>query len=172
MNLYQNILIVSGSGRNSGKTTFICRLINHYSLKHKIVAIKISPHFHDEISENPVIVKSSGFIIEKEINPDKSKDSSRMLKAGASEVYYIQTNDEYIKEAVDYILNLTGKKVPVVCESGGLAIYIKPGLHVFMKNENYESKGAVDYSDISLSLQELLNFDLSVIQFKNKWQKI
>ncbi|MDO8929478.1 MAG: hypothetical protein Q7W54_10880, partial [Bacteroidota bacterium] len=45
----KNILLVSGSGQNVGKTSFIRRVIAH-NASHKLVAIKISPHFHEPTS--------------------------------------------------------------------------------------------------------------------------
>jgi len=43
---YPNILLVSGNGRNSGKTTLACKIIERFSKDHEITGLKISPHFH------------------------------------------------------------------------------------------------------------------------------
>ena len=43
---HNNILTISGTGKNVGKTSLACRIIHRLSATHKLTAVKISPHFH------------------------------------------------------------------------------------------------------------------------------
>jgi hypothetical protein len=126
-----NLLIVAGSGRNSGKTTIICRLIEQFSHL-GITAVKISPHFHKPSDGLIPYSEKPGFEIFQETNSDTFKDSSRMLKGGAERVFYIQTREEFLKEGfADFYSNLAPDK-PVICESPALIKYITPGLFIIM----------------------------------------
>jgi hypothetical protein len=126
-----NLLIVAGSGRNSGKTTIVCKLVDQFSYL-GITAVKISPHFHDPSEGLIHIPGKPGFAIYEETNRNTTKDSSRMLRSGAQKVYYIQTVEKTIKEAFSAIyMNIPPGK-PVICESPSLINYIKPGLYILM----------------------------------------
>ena len=60
---FGNLLLVSGNGRNVGKTYFACRIIGLLSQKNPVTAVKISPHVH-EIPENAdILIRSEDFIV-------------------------------------------------------------------------------------------------------------
>ena len=73
MKILSNILLVSGSGRNTGKTSFACSVINHFNNKFNICAIKISSHIHKLDYEMVEIFNSNNFKIFKEENRYKEK---------------------------------------------------------------------------------------------------
>ena len=124
-----NMLLVSGVGRNSGKTSFLCEVIRRFHKKFHVTAIKISPHFHDPEMEN-VIICNSGYVISKETNPARAKDSSRFLNAGADTVYYVQAEDSSLPEAWEYLRNLLEPNAIIVCEGGRLRHLVTPGLFI------------------------------------------
>ncbi|MDT8392380.1 MAG: hypothetical protein RQ761_00950 [Bacteroidales bacterium] len=130
-----NFLIVSGNGRDSGKTGFITRLIRQTAQQQKITAIKVSPHLHPGSNPNGLLLKTDHYILAKEIIKGNRKDSARMLEAGAHEVYYIEATDEHLPEAFETFRKLIPVKGPVVCESGGLRDIINPSLFI-MINRN------------------------------------
>jgi hypothetical protein len=173
MKFYPNILLISGSGRNTGKTTFACELIRYFSGKEKIAALKISPHFH--YSEGGMsLINKKGYIIEKEVDPERDKDSSRMLRAGANDVFFIQAKDASLPEVFDYMINQLGPGVAIVCESGGAGRYIKPGVHIFMENEDeVKNRDMKEKADLILRLSgQIINFDMSSLQYtSNQWKK-
>ena len=47
-----NLLIISGSGKNVGKTLLACQIIKHFSRNSTVIGLKISPHFHNNNKEN------------------------------------------------------------------------------------------------------------------------
>lgn len=132
----ERIVLLAGSGQNVGKTTFACQLIERIiSLGEKVYSVKISPHFHEENPEK-TIYKDENYILSLESQKDSGKDSSRMLKAGAQESFFLQVKDNYLKEGFNYLLSFIPKDVFLVIESGGLRNIIHPALFFFMKNED------------------------------------
>lgn len=130
-----NFLIVAGNGRNSGKTTFICRLIAHQGADREITAIKISPHFHPEEHGRDVLVKYDHFRIMRENDTDGTKDSARMLRAGAKAVFYLEVEDKHLRHAFETLLQHANLRGPVICESGGLRNFIKPSLFILVNKK-------------------------------------
>jgi Ni2+-binding GTPase involved in maturation of urease and hydrogenase len=130
-----NFLIVAGNGRNSGKTTFICRLIAHLGADREITAIKISPHFHPEDHGRDVLVKNDHFRIMRENGTDGTKDSARMLHAGAKAVFYLEVEDNHLQHAFETLLQHAKLRGPVICESGGLRHFIKPSLFILLNKK-------------------------------------
>jgi molybdopterin-guanine dinucleotide biosynthesis protein len=133
--LFNNVLLISGTGRNVGKTTLACRLIEHFR-KHNIIGVKISPHFHpyDEKQEQ-LIFKSEEIIILEEQSAGRPKDSSRMLRAGAKRVFFIMAKDEHLQKAFSTINELLKEKHPMIIESAALRNYMRPAVFVLMDSE-------------------------------------
>lgn len=131
----RNLLMIAGTGRKVGKTTFACRTIRYFSASQKITAIKVSPHLHHQSHGQKVIVDHDHYQIIEETNTGNTKDSSRMLAAGASRVFYLQTIDRNIREPFEKLLSLIPREDPVICESGALLDYARPGLFILIKRK-------------------------------------
>ena len=131
-----NLLLISGTGQNSGKTTLACRLIAEFSKQFPVTAIKISPHLHEPTPRLPEIASYEGFAIYEEIQYNTGKDSSRFLNAGAKRVYYItaQRDRQYI--TIETLLEKIPAGTPIICEAGGLHQYYKPALHIVTLSKN------------------------------------
>jgi len=129
-----NFLLISGSGRNIGKTTLACKIISELSCKHNVVGLKISPHFHYDTNKQDIVIQEKNYSIYKEKSFNSGKDSSRMLDAGASKVYFIESDDIGVGEAIKKVLGLLENEIPVVCESGSFLNIYKPGMHIFVDN--------------------------------------
>jgi len=128
------LLLVSGTGRNSGKTTFVCNLIKQHNVKHSISAIKIAPHAHHIYPDDEVLVKKDHYQIIRETKSDSGKDSSLMLQAGAREVFYIQAVDQHLKSVFQDLKPLLSPGDMYICESGGLRHFIMPDLFFIIHN--------------------------------------
>jgi molybdenum cofactor guanylyltransferase len=128
-----NLMLIAGTGRKVGKTTFACSVISHLAKSQKVTGIKISPHFHQQAEGQKILHQGEAFQIIEETNSGTGKDSARMLRAGASGVYYLQTIDKNIKKPFDLLLSLIPENQPVICESGALLHYAKPGLFVLVR---------------------------------------
>lgn len=134
----KNILLVSGTGRNCGKTTLACSLIKSFSLVHNIYGIKISPYFHKISNSQKLILLGENYGIYEEIDSNSLKDTSRMLKAGATKVYYIYGQDDDLSLLINHLDKIINDDIPVICESGSLGCYCEPGLNIVVKGNSLE----------------------------------
>ncbi len=173
---FPNMLLIAGTGRNSGKTTLACNIISKIAIQQVVIAIKVSPHFHDSIPDMMTIIQTPELYIAEEINEDSGKDSARMLKAGASRSFFVMCKDEQLDQAVGHLLKIIPKDAAIVCESGGLRRMIEPGLFLMMnKKDNSEfKKGVLELKELAdrwITFDEIqIDFDYTKINFKdNKW---
>ena len=132
---FKDLLLVAGSGRNVGKTTFICNVISSNRLK-KMAAIKITPHFHDTTKGLIPIVENSNFRIYEETDYNSNKDTSRYLRAGAEKSYFIQTTDEFLKESFQLTSVLLDPDQPFLVESAELCHVLIPELFIFIQESD------------------------------------
>jgi hypothetical protein len=169
---FSNMILVAGAGRNVGKTSLACELIRRFSSAYELVGIKISPHFHQRSHENELIHHSDHFIIYREINAESGKDSSRMLKAGAHHVYYLESSDKYIFDAFMVILPEIDYQ-PVICESAVLRKFVHPGIFIYIenikvsgKNKNNDQKEKADL--IVHASENSFNFNSRDVHFDGR----
>jgi hypothetical protein len=158
-----NLLIIAGTGNKSGKTSMVCRLIEQFR-ELNIIAVKITPHFHDITPGLRTLRTGSFYSVFRETDNESSKDTSRMLRAGASEVYFAKVTDDTLAKAFNEILGIIPEGSPIICESPALRYYFEPGLFIVMTS-GYE----YNKKDIS-SLIELphVEFDLRFLRTGKK----
>lgn len=131
--IFPNLLIIAGTGTKSGKTTMACRIIEY--IRHPdLIAIKITPHFHETTPGLVLISEKEGFSIYKETNTNTTKDTARMLRAGASQVYFAKVTDNNLFEVFAEIIENIPGTPPIICESPALRHYIEPGLFIIMSS--------------------------------------
>jgi hypothetical protein len=149
-NKRKNILIVSGSTKKVGKTTLVCTILKQLGNKENIVAIKISPHFHDVTTKQILLSNSKQYHIYRETERDPIADSSRYLNAGASNSYYIQAKDEAVNTAFNELVRTENLHESLcIVESASLASYLIPAVHMFVgdtkiKNEKHNFTTTLD----------------------------
>jgi len=135
-----NLLIIAGTGNKSGKTSMACRLIEQFCSM-GIVSVKITPHFHETTPGLVPVAEKKGFSVYRETNKELSKDTSRMLRAGAADVFFAKVADNNLQAAYDEIMKHIKQGTPVVCESPALAHYVEPGLLIIMNSpDKYNQK--------------------------------
>ncbi|WP_461629958.1 hypothetical protein [Labilibaculum euxinus] len=174
----RNILLITGTGRNVGKTLFACRLIEKLKCENELVCIKISPHFHELSKELEIISETDNFVIAKETSKTGSKDSNRLFRAGSKKVYYVQAKDDHLTEILSYFEKILSAETPVICESGGLRDLIEPGLFLMINkkdNKNIKTR-AIGYGKLADKWIEFngenFNFTAENISFTNNEWKI
>jgi len=147
---YPNILLISGTGRNVGKTSFAVSLIRrHRNLN--ITAVKISPHFHEfDAEKEDVLYKSDNVIIIEEHQTDTGKDSAKFLDAGAARVLFIMVQDSYLPQAFRKLLEIVNPKNPMIIESGAMRNILIPGQFLLFSHANN--------TEIKNSIKHLLKF--------------
>jgi len=152
-----NLLIVAGTGRNSGKTTLACKIISQ-SDQYNIVAVKISPHRHDPVPTSVLIHSGKGFEIFLEKVYGEYKDTERMLSAGAAKAYYIQAVDNAVIEAFRRLLSLIPEGEPIICESPVLRKFIEPSLFIITDSRSVQNRkettGLEELADLKVSYEE------------------
>jgi hypothetical protein len=126
-----NLLLIAGTGTKSGKTTLACKIIKQFR-NLNITAIKISPHFHETTPGLVSIVESKGYAIYEETDSTSSKDTSRMLNAGASKVFFAKVWDDQLVKVFNEINDMIPSGTPVICESPALRNFIEPGVFIIM----------------------------------------
>ena len=165
-----NLLLIAGTGTKSGKTSIACKIIrqfNHLS----ITAVKISPHFHETTAGLISLSENNGYAIYEETNSGTSKDTSRMLRAGAAKVYFAKVWDDRLPEVFNEIMENVPSDVPVICESPVLRSFIEPGLFIIMtsdiinKQKNITQLEALPH--VMFKLEELKDIRKLPIDFEN-----
>jgi hypothetical protein len=174
MILLPNLLIIAGTGTKSGKTTFACRVIEQFR-EVGIIAIKISPHFHETTPGLLEMESDNGYAIYIESDPSTNKDTSRMLKAGASRVYLATVWDADLPHVFGKIMDDIPEGTPVVCESPALRNFAEPGQFVIMSSDNPVKRQDLehlrDFPHKMLSLEELRGIKRIPVEFSNgKWE--
>jgi len=134
MHDYPNLLIISGTGRKVGKTTLACTIIRDFAKTKNIIGLKITPHFHSSGDRPLLIFECESYRIFEEKSMNSGKDSARMLKAGATNVFYIEVRDDSLLNAFQHFVKLVKPAGPVICESPALRNHIRPGVFFLVEN--------------------------------------
>lgn len=128
---FPSLLLVSGTGRNSGKTTFVTSVCGEFQIDQKPVCVKISTHYHEQIGTICHLL-TPFFRIYEELTVNSQKDTARMLDAGAQRSFFIEADDDNVMVAFLFLMDLLPENVPVICESGNLRRYLVPSLFVIL----------------------------------------
>lgn len=136
-----HLLIVGGTARNVGKTEFVCQLIKAISHNHSIYGLKVSAIFPDEgiyhgTHSDDVATRQ---VIE-ETRLDTSKDTSRMLQAGARRVFYLRSEDDGILSGYQEFKRQLPHDALIVCESNALGEHLKAGLQIIVTKKDVPVK--------------------------------
>lgn len=176
MKEFKNILLVSGSGRNCGKTTVACNIIKQLKKKGLVYGLKITPHFHIIGDDQQIVDEGAGYKIFRETNYCSGKDSSRMLNAGADVVYFIQCSDNNLSGIYEQLKQLIPEGFPVVCESGSFASIYQPGLHILVDGVDCDDskisyKSNLEKSEIIITAGEFnqTNISYHINYSDNQW---
>lgn len=177
-----NILLIGSAGRNSGKTTLACKVIDKFSKQRNIYAVKITTI--TETSKCPRGGKGCGvcssmkgsFEITKETNPKGNKDTSRLLASGAKKVLWLRAKKDHLSEGLKALIKKLPKNTPLICESNSAAQYLKPSVFLLaypkdIKNWKESALSAKPFADKLISFSNnKINFSLNNISFvKDRW---
>lgn len=129
------LLLIAGNGRNIGKSTLAETIIASFSKKEEIIGLKVTTMYPEESNchgeketqfPNP-------FSIFEETDIHSPKDTARMLRAGASRVFYIRCTDEHLKDALEAFYSIISTLSVIVCESGSLRKVADPGVFIYIE---------------------------------------
>ena len=147
-----------------GKTHLAVALIRHFSLQAGLLALKISPHTHDQLGKVSMVYDQVGYrlFLESEVH---GKNSGQFLLAGASSSYFLETVDGSLNQAIiSFSEEINPLGAPVVCESGALGTIIRPGVMVFIDDQDQPSdpykESIKKFADIVLPARQFLSAEL------------
>jgi len=130
-----HLLVVGGTDRNVGKTELICRLIARCARRQDraILALKVSAVYPDEtLFHGSHDYNEPPFQLFEETDRTGTKDTCRMLRAGARRVFYLRCPDSDILDAYHRFRKNLPAATTIICESNSLADFIRPGLLVMV----------------------------------------
>jgi len=166
MTVNSNILIIGSTGRNTGKTEFACRIIEKHSARKEIIGVKVIPvdknegNCHRGLDGCGLCDSLTGdyeIIEEKAI--DSSKDTSRMLKAGAKKVYLLIVDRNSLEKGINAVLRIVPDNALIVIESNTIRKVIEPGLFIVIKK--------ITNNSVKNSCAEVIEFADKIIEFNN-----
>lgn len=184
----KNLFLIGAADRNVGKTEFACSLIKQTSLSgQKVIGVKVTTVKDDAHGTCPRGGKGCGvcsslqgdFCLTQESDCASSKDTSRMLRAGAEAVFWLRVRESALKDGTSTLLkkleSLFEKSIPIVCESNSLRTVLTPGLFFVLNRLNNSSvkescKAVEHHADKKvtlLSIEQGFDFDLNKISFTN-----
>jgi hypothetical protein len=168
-----NLLLIAGTGTKSGKTTMACMIIGQFK-QLDVIAIKISPHFHETTPGLKALYEEPGYAIYEETNTETTKDTSRMLKAGAAKVYFAKVLDDRLLFVFNKIMDLIPEGAPVICESPSLRNFIEPGAFIIMSSETTNKLKNINHlqllAHVMFKLEELADISSIPIRFEDaRW---
>lgn len=122
--------MIGGNSRNAGKTTLACSIISKLSVRHEVIALKVTSVRPEEVDlhGNHTDDSIDGYRIIQEFLPNTHKDTSMMLRAGASSVFYIRADAGFEEQAILHFTTEYITDQPIVCESRSLRSLVIPGL--------------------------------------------
>jgi tRNA uridine 5-carbamoylmethylation protein Kti12 len=129
-------IIIAGTARNVGKTTLACKVIKSIEPQ-KVVALKlISLKKHQETHHH----YTDTFLILEEKNRNSSKDTAKMLRAGAQKAFLILSQENYIEKAIDTFLSFVQENDLIIVESAMLRNYLTPYCFIIVDRKAASNK--------------------------------
>ena len=138
---FPNMLLIGSLGRKSGKTLLATSLIKRYLGDRRVIGLKVST-----VHENNGVCLRGGkgcgvctsfqgpFVLTEEKDLSNSKDTSKMLSAGARKVYWLRAKKMHLFEGMQAMMKLIHPTDIVVCESNSVRLVVRPGVFVMAKN--------------------------------------
>lgn len=179
------MLMIGSAGANVGKTEMACAILRKFSrLNQDIVGIKVTT-ISEKDGQCPRGGEGCGvcsslkgvYLITEETHPDSCKDTSRLLTAGASRVYWLRVLRTHIKEGFAALINVLGPEATSICESNSLRRVVEPGLFfIAVKKDAKKWKPSAlevkKFADkIIVSDGSSFNFDIDRINLENgQWR--
>jgi len=142
------MLLVGSVARNTGKTTFCTEFIRKWAAQHDIVGIKVTTIYgekgrchHGDEGCGVCTDFVGDFEIVEEFDHSGAKDTSGLLKAGASKVYWIKATHHCLAEAFGSLIGLIPGNSVIVCESNALSALLRPAVIVVSSRNDISIEG-------------------------------
>lgn len=151
MEYLPNLLLVGGTGRNIGKTTFVERLVGKLNSELSLITLKTSMLLPGEeyLHGKHRFVKPGEFFLLKENTGEGNKDSNRYLKAGASQSWFLSVGENALPQAMEYFLDMVKEPELIIAESNVIREIIIPGVFIMIKGDGVVKPQAVHHLAIA-----------------------
>ncbi len=144
-----DILMIGSSGRNVGKTLLACELVRRHAAVHAVTAVKITT-IHEEEWDCPHGVAGCGvcgslqgdYQLTEEKDGPPDKDTTRLLKAGATRVFWLRVRQPHLAEGVGELMRRLPAGQPAVIESNSARQVLAPGLFLILRDGGAEVKAS------------------------------
>jgi molybdopterin-guanine dinucleotide biosynthesis protein A len=139
----EQMLMIGSAGRNVGKTELACAILRKLGGRHSIAAVKVTA-ISDRDGQCPRGGEGCGvcsslqgnFCITEETNSHSGKDTSRLLAAGASRVYWLRVLKTHLDEGASALIETLGADTTCICESNSLRRVVDPGLFLLARRQD------------------------------------
>ncbi len=137
-----HILLLGAAGQNQGKSTLACRIIERHANKQPVLGAKITT-----IRERGGVCPRGGegcgvcqnlkgdWELTEETGENPTKDTGRMLAAGAEQVFWLRVCQARLEEGVRALLERIAGR-PVVCEGNSPRLVLHPGAFLVSEDPN------------------------------------
>jgi hypothetical protein len=140
MESFPNMLMIGGNARKSGKTTFICRLLEACGAAYTIGAAKIALYDDEgDFARHHPDALPQRYLAINEQKPG-NKDSGKYLAAGAQESWFLAALPEKEAEVMEHIRAISLRNDLMVLESNILRKNIEPAFFVMINNPERTTK--------------------------------
>ena len=129
------LVVIGGHSRSVGKTSLAAGIIAA-SREFRWTALKITQYGHGVCSANGhdcgcvVDQPDCPFAITREMDPDSGSDTSRFLKAGAEQVYWVRTRVGQLDLAMPELNRLLADREFVIMESNSILRFLNPDVYL------------------------------------------
>jgi molybdopterin-guanine dinucleotide biosynthesis protein A len=131
------MLLIGAAHRDAGKTEFACAVVRRHAPRHRLVAVKVTC-VHDRNGLCPRGGDGCGvcgslpgpYCLTEELRSDLPQDTSRLLRAGAAQSFWLRVRMEHLAEGMAALLARIPAGSLVVCESNSARQAVVPGLFV------------------------------------------
>jgi len=154
METLDQVLMIGGNARKSGKTTLICRILEAFSRHHRIAAVKAALYDDaGDFARHHPEAGSQGYFEIQEADPSVPKDSGKYLASGAAESWFFAALPDSEQRVVSQIASISRRTDLMIVESNTLRKKITPALFVMLhhrdralKESARELEPLVDYT--------------------------
>ncbi len=178
------MLMIGSAGINTGKTALACEVIKKFCKSTSITGVKVTT-IKAKDGKCPRGGRGCGvcssldgdFCITEELKRNSSKDTSRLLAAGAQKVFWLRVMRSHLEQGLTALLNIMGSHAISICESNSLRHVVEPGLFLMVTTPNLKkwktsAKNVRRYVDkVMVSDGNSFNSDIAEIKLtQRRWQ--
>jgi len=127
------LIVIGGHSRSVGKTSVVAGLISALP-EFEWTAVKITQYGHGVCSANgeacDCATGDHSWAISEERNRQGDSDTSRFLAAGATQVFWVRTEQGRLAEAMPALRQRLNSAVNVIIESNSVLKFVRPDLYL------------------------------------------